>query len=389
MDALLTRPGIAERRTVARPDFVLLGALVALSALGVLMIFSASANRLEELGLAASTEVQRQIVFIAVSAVMFVLASLISERQLSLFVPVVFVGACLLLLAVLTPVGTEVRGAQRWLQVGAFQLQPSEIAKPALILGLASLFGSDPDGPLPWSRIFQAAGITLVPALLVAAQPDLGTTLVFAFIASVMIFLAGASVRQLILSSVAAVTGLLVLLQLGLFSFRDYQVARLTAFLDPSADLATVGYNQFQSQVTLGSGGLFGKGLFQGDQTNLSFVPHQTTDFIFTAVGEQLGFVGAAVVLFLFLVVVWRLLMIAATANTRFGRLVSAGVAALVGFHVFVNVGMTVGILPVTGLPLPFMSQGGSSMLAMSFAIGVAHSFRLQRSPVPGERRLL
>jgi rod shape determining protein RodA len=389
MDVILRAPVSQARRGALRPDFVLIGAIAALSALGALMIYSASLGSVDDVGLGSSPDAQRQLVFVAVGAVVFAAASLVDERPLRLAAPVVYLAVLGLLLVVLTPIGTEVRGAQRWLQLGTFQLQPSEFAKPALILSLAALLGSDPDEQLAWRRIVQATAILVPLVVLVAVQPDLGTTLVFLLVAPVMLFMAGASLRQLGGALLAGTAGLLVAIQAGLFSFHDYQIARLTAFLDPTSDLASLNYNQFQSKITIGSGGLFGKGLFEGDQTNLSFVPHQTTDFIFTAVGEQLGFLGAAIVIGLFAVVVWRLLMIAATANSRFGRLFAAGVAGLVAFHVFVNIGMTVGMLPVTGLPLPFMSQGGSSLIAMMAAVGLVHSFKIHRSPVPGERRLL
>ncbi len=165
-------------------------------------------------------------------------------------------------------------------------------------------------------------------------------------------------------------------------------MTRLAAFLDPTADTAAAQYNQAQSEIAIGSGGFVGKGLFEGTQTNLSFVPEQATDFIFTAVGEQLGFVGGTVVLALFAVLVWRVLVSAAVGRDRFSQLAAAGVAALLMFHVFINIGMTIGLMPVTGLPLPFLSAGGSAFLAMSFALGVAHSSWMRRSPVPGEHQL-
>lgn len=389
MDLIQPVPVAQARRGPLRPDFVLVGAITALSALGALMIYSASVGRITDVGFGSSPDAQRQLIFVVIGGIIFAVASLIEERPLRLAAPVVYLAVVALLLVVLSPIGTEVRGAQRWLQLGTFQLQASEFAKPALILALAALLGSDPDERLPWRRIVQATALLVPLVALVAVQPDLGTTVVFLFIAPVMLFMAGASLRQLSGALVAGTAGLLVAIQAGVFSFHDYQIARLTAFLDSSSDLATLNYNQFQSKITIGSGGLFGKGLFEGDQTNLSFVPHQTTDFIFTAVGEQLGFLGATIVIGLFAIIVWRVLMIAATANSRFGRLFAAGVAGLLAFHVFVNIGMTVGMLPVTGLPLPFMSQGGSSFIAMMAAVGLVHSFKIHRSPVPGERRLL
>ncbi len=380
------RPLWSERERAMRPDFVLIGTLVALAALSVLMVFSASAARLEAQGLPSTFDMRRQAIFAAVGALAFVGASLIQERALRLLVPGIYIGAVLVLLAVF-PFGDAAQGAQRWIAIGSYQLQPSEFAKPAIVLTLAALLAPVEEGYMRWSRVFRAVGLVAVPSLLIFMQPDLGTMIVFGFVGLAMLFVAGTTMRQLVTLVVAAFIGLGVVLSLGVLE--TYQLQRLTAFLDQSADKETANYNQNQSEITIGSGQIFGKGLFDGDQTNLSFVPAQSTDFIFTAIAEQLGFVGAATVLFLYAVVVWRLLMISGAANSRFGQLLAAGVASLVGLHVFINVGMTMGLMPVTGLPLPFMSSGGSSFVAMAIGVGLAHSLWLQRSPVPGERAIL
>jgi rod shape determining protein RodA len=238
-----------------------------------------------------------------------------------------------------------------------------------------------------WRRVGQALAVVAAPSVLIFFQPDLGTMLVFVFIAVAMLFVAGTTGRQLAVLLAGAGLGVAAVLRLGLL--RDYQVARLTAFLDPTADPTQAGYNQLQSQIAIGSGQMFGKGLFGGTQTNLAFVPSQSTDFIFTAVGEQLGFVGAVLVLLVYLALLWRVLTVAVAARDRFGLLIAVGTASLVVFHVFVNVGMTIGVMPVTGLPLPFMSHGGSSVVAMSLALGMTHSVWLRRSPVPGETYVL
>jgi rod shape determining protein RodA len=363
--------------------------VVALSALGALMIFSASAPRLESLGETPSSILVRQLLFMAAGFVVFAAASVANERSIRAAAPYMYFAAVLLLVAVLTPIGDIRAGAQRWIAVGSIQIQPSEFAKPAIIVALAALLAPTQDQQLTWSRILRAVALVSVPAILIVRQPDLGTMLVFGFVAMIMLFVAGASMRQLGALFVGGLMALFVAVRLGFFEFQQYQVERLTAFLDQTSDIDSVNYNLFQSRVTIGSGGLFGKGLFEGTQTNLSFVPSQTTDFIFTAVGEQLGFIGGALVIFLYAVIVWRLLLIAANANDRFGRIMVSGVAALIGVHAVVNVGMTIGIMPVTGLPLPFMSQGGSAYVGMALALGLAHAVWLSRSPVPGERRLL
>ncbi len=223
----------------------------------------------------------------------------------------------------------------------------------------------------------------VIPATLIFLQPDLGTMLVFAFILIVMLFGAGISARQALVLSGAGVGLTLAVIQLGLF--QEYQLDRIRVLLDPTRDPTGIGWNLRQSILAVGSGQLTGKGLFRGEQTNFQYVPEQGTDFIFTAVGEQLGFVGGILVIAAFLVLVWRLLAISATARDRFGALVALGIAAIFVFHVFVNIGMTIGIMPVTGLPLPFMSAGGSSFLNFAICVGVANSIWLRRSPVPGE----
>jgi rod shape determining protein RodA len=211
--------------------------------------------------------------------------------------------------------------------------------------------------------------------------------LAFGFIALVMLFVAGTNVRQLALLLVGALLAMVLAFQLDIL--KDYQLDRLTGFLNSGEAELTLNYNQTQSQIAIASGGVFGRGLSQGTQTNGAFVPAQRTDFIFTAVAEQLGFVGSAAVLALFALVVWRLLMTAGAARDRFGYLLGVGMAAMVVFHVFVNVGMTQRLMPVTGVPLPLMSYGGSFYLAMALGLGMVHAIWLRRSPVPGERFLL
>jgi rod shape determining protein RodA len=202
-----------------------------------------------------------------------------------------------------------------------------------------------------------------------------------------MLFGAGISGRQLLLLSGSAGFSATILFQQGwLF---PHQLDRIRVLLDPTIDPTGIGWNLRQSKLAVGSGQLFGKGLFEGQQTNFQYVPEQGTDFIFTALGEQLGFVGAILLVLAYLVLIWRLLVIAANSRDRFGALVTLGIAAMFMFHVFINIGMTVGIMPVTGLPLPFMSAGGSSFLNFAVALGIANSVWLRRSPVPGENSIL
>ena len=370
-------PAISERRRNT-PDRVLFITTLVLSMLGLVMIYSATRVGLERDNLPASFSMERQMIFVAAGLILFVALSFVDYRELGQLAHIIYLGMIALLgLVFLFP---AVKGAQRWFDLGDFQLQPSEFSKTACVIALAAVLGR-PQVKLRWSRISQALAVIAVPGILIFLQPDLGTMLVFAFLTIVMLFGAGISGRQILVLSGLGVGLLVAVVQLGVL--RDYQVDRIRVLMDPTIDPTGIGWNLRQSKLAVGSGQLTGKGLFQGQQTNFQYVPEQGTDFIFTAVGEQLGFVGGILVIAAFLVLVWRLLVIAANARDRFGALVALGIAAMFVFHVFVNIGMTIGIMPVTGLPLPFLSAGGSSFLNFSIALGIANSIWLRRSPVP------
>ena len=370
-------PAISDRRRNT-PDRILFVTTLALSLMGLLMIFSATRVGLERNNLPASFSMERQMIFVAAGLILFVGLSFIDYRELGHIAHVVYIAMIAALGAVfLFP---AIKGAQRWFDLGYFQLQPSEFSKTACVIALAAVLGR-PQVRLGWGRVGQALAVMAVPGTLIFLQPDLGTMLVFAFVTVVMLFGAGISGRQMLVLSGLGVAGLVAVMQLGVL--RDYQVDRIRVLMDPTIDPTGIGWNLRQSKLAVGSGQLTGKGLFQGQQTNFQYVPEQGTDFIFTAVGEQLGFVGGILVIAAFLVLVWRLLVIAANSRDRFGALVALGIAAMFAFHVFVNIGMTIGIMPVTGLPLPFLSAGGSSFLNFSIALGIANSIWLRRSPVP------
>jgi len=375
---------LTSHRTRSRPDLLMVVAAAALSALGLLMIYTITAPRLEAAGVDPSGDMVRQAFFMAGGAVIFIAASFISDRQWKALAPYAYVGALLLLLVVLTPIGATRSGAQRWIPLGPIDLQPAEFAKPALILALAALLSGSEGTRVGWARIGQTVALVAVPSALIFVQPDLGTMLVFGFVSVIMLFAGGANLRQLALLAVVAVVAVVVAFQMDIL--KDYQLDRLTGFLNSGESELTLNYNQTQSQIAIASGGLFGKGLWQGSQTSGAFVPAQRTDFIFTAIAEQLGFVGSAVVLGLFALLVWRLLRSADAARDRFGYLLGVGAAAMVVFHVFVNVGMVQRLMPVTGVPLPLMSYGGSFYAATALTLGMVHAVWLRRSPVPGER---
>jgi len=359
----------------------LIGALLILAALGALMVYSVSTHRLARAGEDPSFTLRRHLVFLVVGIALFVLASLMDLRALHTFSPLLYLGSVVGLVGVLFLPGA--RGAQRWISIGDFQLQPSEFAKPALILLLAALLAPTGEHGPDWRRIGLTLGLVAIPGFLIFRQPDLGTSLVFGVVTIGMLFAAGTRLRWLTLLVVATIGAITLAGTLGLIELEAYQLERLTAFLHPETASPDATYNQSQSLITIGSGGLLGRGVLSGSQTNLSFVPEQTTDFIFTAVGEQMGLVGGGLVLLLYAVVVWRLLAAALAATDRFGSLVGIGVAAFMLFHVFVNIGMTIGIMPVTGLPLPLMSHGGSSIAATALALGMANAVSRTGSRLP------
>ncbi len=370
---------LLQRERSLRPDLVLIISYLALSGLGLVMIYSASAPRLLADGDDPGSLVRRQAIFVVVGIAMFIAASLIEHRTLKMLAPIAYVSSLVFLVVVLFM--PEVANANRWIAVGSFQFQPSELAKVALILALAAMLAASKDKALHWVEVSRSVILVAIPAVLIFRQPDLGTMLVFGFVAVVMVFSAGTTWRQFAFVSLAAIVAGVSLFKVG--AIKAYQITRITAFLDPTGAGADASYNLEQSKIAIGSGGLFGRGLFEGNQTNLSFVPEQSTDFIFTAIGEQLGFVGATVVIGLFAIIAWRLLVAAANGRDRFSQLVAIGVASMLVFHAFVNIGMTVRITPVTGLPLPFLSAGGTAFVAMSIALGLGHSVWMRRSPVP------
>ncbi len=379
--AVAAAPAATSDRRRNRPDFVLLGTVGALSIFGLVMIFSATRFALERSAIPATFSMERQMIFVTVGLLVLAAFSFIDYRDLRTFVPLIYGGTVLLLLVVF--LFDPIKGARRWIVLGFFNLQPAEFAKITVILTTAWVLSSGTHDEVGWKAVLRSGGLAAVPAMLILLEPDLGTALVVPFVWFVMLFAAGLSWRRVGAVVGTGVVGVVAAVQVGLL--RQHQLDRLRVFLDPTTDPQGIGYNLRQSKLAIGSGQILGKGLFQGTQTNLSYVPEQETDFIFTAVGEQLGFFGGVLVIVGFLIMVWRLLVIALNARDRFGALVAVGVAAMITFHVFINIGMTMGIAPVTGLPLPFLSQGGSFYIAMAMAAGIANSVWLRRSPVPGE----
>ena len=280
----------------------------------------------------------------------------------------------------LSPLGSEINGAHSWIVVGGgFQVQPSEFAKVALVVGMAMILGEKRDNEADPrdGDVLLVLAMAAVPMALILLQPDFGTMMVFVFTILGVLAVSGAP-RAL---GRAGWSSLGVLAGWGILHFhllKDYQEERLTAFANPEADPATTGYNVNQAKIAIGSGRVTGKGLFQGTQTNGEFIPEQQTDFVFTVAGEELGFVGAGSILLLLGMILWRGTRIAVNAGDMFGTLVAAGVVSWFAFQSFVNIGMTLGIMPVTGLPLPFVSYGGSAMFANFMAVGLLCNVKMR-----------
>ncbi|HVM66093.1 MAG TPA: rod shape-determining protein RodA [Acidimicrobiales bacterium] len=366
-------------------DVTLVGALASIAGIGLLMVYSATRQALAGNGIDPHYYLKRQALNLAIGAVLLLATLLVDYRRWRPLTVLCYSGICLMLLAVVSPLGARSKGHQAWFPLGAFQLQPSEFAKVGVIFCLAVAASSalprrrDEEGPLRLARLIGLVVLAGVPMALIMLQPDLGTDLVFLGILFAMLVVAGVRLRHLVALVVIGAAGVALVIHLGVL--QRYQVDRLTAFLDPTGDTRNIGYNLAESQTAIGSGGTFGKGLFKGTQTNLSYVPEQRTDFIFTAVGEQLGFAGSALLLVLFALVVWRCWRAALLAPDKMGTLICVGVMALLVFQLFENVGMTMGIMPIAGIPLPFVSYGGSAVIAYSIGVGLVLNVNMRRFP--------
>ncbi len=357
-------------------DPILIAASVMLALCGLLAIYSAKYAPLTSQGLPTDLYVTRQGMAMVIGLVAMTVAAAWDYRSLRTWSSLLYVGSVLLLVLVLF-VGDVNKGAQSWISLGGFQFQPSELAKIGYIIGVAAwLHDREVDG---FGAVLGVLGLLLPPLALIVLQPDPGTGTILLFVAFVIMLVVGVRARYLLVLALLGVIGLVGVVQLELLE--DHQVQRLTSFANPEGEACAQGacYNTDQSLIAIGSGQFAGKGLFQGTQTNLSYVPENHTDFIFTVIGEEFGFVGAVTILGLFAVVLWRCLHIAAVARDRFGMVIAAGVAGLLAFQLFVNVGMTVGIMPVIGIPLPFVSYGGTSLIATFAMIGLVLNVHMRR----------
>jgi rod shape determining protein RodA len=340
---------------------------------GTLLVWAATRDWYTRNGLDGQYYLKRHIINILIGLVLAYAVTVIDYRLLRAYTPFLWGAGVLGLSIVLIPgLGSEVNGAKAWIALpGGFQIQPAELAKIAIIIGMSMILSErshDSDGPTSVD-VLQALAVAAIPVLLIIIQPDMGTVLIISAAVVTIIAVSGAPARWVVGLLLLAVLGGFVAVKAGVIS--EYQVNRLQTFVDPSADTQGAGYQLRQARITVGSGGLLGTGLFNGPQTSGRFVPEQQTDFIFTVAGEQLGFLGSGAILILYLILLMRGFSIARRTSDPFGRLVCTGVIAWFAFQIFENIGMTLGLMPMTGVPLPFISYGGSSMFATLIGIGL------------------
>ena len=354
-------------------DPVLTAVVGLLLFLGTLLVWAATRDWYTRNGLDGQYYLKRHIINILIGLVLAYGTTVIDYRLLRAYTPFLWGAGVLGLVIVLIPgLGSEVNGAKAWIALpGGFQIQPAELAKIAIIVGMSMILSErshDSNGPTS-TDVLQSLAIAAIPVLLIILQPDMGTILIISAAVVTIIAVSGAPARWVVGLLLIAVLGGFVAVKAGIIS--DYQVNRLQTFVDPNADTQGAGYQLRQARITVGSGGLIGTGLFNGPQTNGRFVPEQQTDFIFTVAGEELGFIGSGAILILYLIILMRGFSIARRTNDPFGRLVCTGVIAWFAFQIFENIGMTMGLMPMTGVPLPFISYGGSSMFATLIGIGL------------------
>jgi rod shape determining protein RodA len=367
-------------------DWLLMLAALALVTLGTLLVWSATSTRADLTGGDPNAYLRKQLVNVAIGLVLMVAVLATDHRWVRILAPLAYLASVGGLVMVLVA-GSTINGSRSWIQLGGMSIQPAEFAKLAVVIGMALVVAERTERR--WGRgvrsveVVAMLAIAGIPAVLILLQPDLGTMLVLSATVFGVLAVAGAGRLWLAGLTFGAVGGAVAAVSMGVL--KPYQVDRFLAFTNPGLDPRGAGYNTEQARIAVGNGGLFGQGLFDGSQTRSGFVPEQHTDFIFTVAGEELGLVGAGVLILLVALLIWRALAISARAGDLFGRVAAAGIACWWGFQAFQNIGMCLGIMPVTGVPLPFVSYGGSSLFAGMLALGLLQNIHL-RSAGPVRR---
>jgi rod shape determining protein RodA len=368
---------VRREPTWHRVDWVLAGTAIVLALLGGILIWAATRQHQIDLHADPQYYLKKHLINLAIGLLIGGVVAVVDYRALRTYAPVVYVLSCVGLVAVLA-VGSTVNGAHSWILLPAgFAIQPSEFAKVALIVGMAVLLTErrERENRRPSADVPLLLALAAVPMALIMLQPDVGTVMVFVFTILGVLSVAGVSWKWIV--GLIALGALVAYAAVALHLLKSYQLDRFRSFANPNVSNAAT-YNVTQARIAIGSGGLTGSGLFHGSQTNGRFVPEQQTDFIFTVAGEELGLLGAGGIIVLFGIMMWRALRIAGRSPDPFGRLIAVGIVAWFSFQIFVNIGMTLGIMPVTGLPLPFMSYGGSSMFASFLAVGLLENVHMR-----------
>ncbi|MEN9923172.1 MAG: hypothetical protein RIS09_686 [Actinomycetota bacterium] len=366
-----------KQSLLASQDWILNFAALALSFIGVLLVYAATKPRLEITETSTEYYLIRHVGTLLVGVVLAILISRSQYTLLRAYAPILYLVGVIGLIVVLIPgIGTEINGIRAWIAIpGGFTLQPAELAKLAIVLGMSMILaeaqqpGIEPED----KEVGLALLLAAIPLGLILLQPDLGTAIIVGVIILAVIAISAAGMKWIFGLVGSALFAMLLLVVLGILD--EYQINRLLTFIDPGRDPLVSGYNLIQVKLAIGTGGFTGWGLFDGPQTNGRFIPSQQTDFIYATAGEAFGFIGGVLIIALLGIVTWRALLIAQGAD-RFGRLAATGVAAWLGFQTFQNIGMNLGIMPITGVPLPFISYGGTSMFAVWMAVGLLQNIR-------------
>jgi rod shape determining protein RodA len=376
----LTEPRTSRR--VADFDLVLVLTVLATAVLGVVMVYTGSRATAASAGLSSHYFLDRQVLFVFLGIGVMAAMAMIDYRRIELVGMVIYGLSIAGLLGVFL-IGHSAQGAGRWINLGPIEVQPSEFAILGLIVAIATFVARRIDG-LSWHDLVRMLAMAGLPIVLVMIQPDLGTAIIMAIVLVVMLSVAGLPVRTLILLSLGAGLMFFLAIKIGpkIGLLHGYQFSRLGSFLQQDSKKPSIQqsiWNVRQSKIAIAAGGAFGKGIGHGVQTNLGYVPEQQTDFIFSAVGEQLGFFGSTIVLAMLGTIAWRVMRSAQLARDTFGRMLCAGIFAFIAYSTFQNAGMAMGIMPVTGVPLPFISYGGSAAICFFAVVGISISVRRHR----------
>lgn len=372
------------RRYWRNLDWPLILAALALTVIGLVVVYSASYTQLVTAGASPFHYVKSQMVAFGIGLAVAIVIVSIDYRAWKRWSRLIYIATMAVLTAVLV-LGKTVFGSQRWFRLGPLSLQPSELAKIALILALAQVFENE-ENAQSLKGFFGAVMLVLLPMILILQQPDLGTAAIFVGLFFTMWYVGNGKTKHIVIAGTTLSVGILSVIVASLRGWlsiiKPYQLTRILVFLDPYSDRNGAGWNIIQSMIAIGSGGFLGKGVLNGTQSSLHFLPANHTDFVFSVIAEEFGFLGSMVVLALFVIVIWRGLRIAAIAKDTYGTLLAAGATSIFFFHLIINVGMTLGFMPITGLPLPFITAGGSIMLTSLIAVAIILNVGLRRSKI-------